>query len=744
MAIADDVGIDYVNKRVYWNRDRDGSGAYYGFYTVKELYVYLMDMVDELTELDDPSPFDFDSPTSFKIPNQWHFDQGLFKHLRGAGIYTDGYDGQIREIVLVSGGYANCVAGDIGLPVTDDGTEVGVLVDYDNTNRKWWIRTTSTIADGSVMDIPAGSGAGTTTGASTSRGDIQIVAFGATYTSAVNGDVGKSVTDDGTTVGKLLDFDNTLKKWWIRSPRVIASGSTVAVASGTGTGTSNADSAFGEDAFHNFYTLGTVAHGNFYLEQNGARVISWWDGSALGFRKLTFAAGGYTPCVESDAGKTVTGTSTGDTGILLAYDNTNRYWWVRMVDSGDLFDEAEACTIGSGTGAGTTSGASVTAEGNKPSQSSLTYVHADVLVKIKESGTLIDSGNLIWFNRNYGDTYAHLAVTATTGDQTPVPMSTGADPNISKTSAQIAAYVHSDRGGTGATAQINTTFGTFAADVDLNGVNENYTVKVDCDGTDSGAIQRAYEACQWMISKDRTETLNGKAAALYRSGNHGTFTEEPAAPMGYYAGGKMFFAQGTYPINVPTADASNYEAADDNGTAVLPPTYISLGLTGLVGTSPYDKCGVFPSKGSGSVEVKKDEYTSHASNNGSSATTFECQESIDVDKPATGYFCVVRTTGTEYWYEYSSWSGKIFTLASGTLGVTFDATDKVYVPYIRAQASGATISVSLRYSATRNIVVRVRNKGHATDPMKPAQVASSFGSSGASIPISRIKDTQVL
>lgn len=737
MAIADDVGIDTVAKRIYWK-------GVYGFHTMQALYSYLMDYFDDpTTGMGYEVPIDVDSPTSYKSVFQWYYSQELFKHLKGAGFYTSDYNSGIQEITFQSGGYVSAVAGDLDEEVNDDGTPVGVLVDYDNTNRKWYVRTTSTIAAGSVVTITAGTGTGTTTGSATTRGDIQIVSFGATYTSAVAGDIGKAVTDDAVTVGKLLDYDNTAKKWWIRSPRLIASGSTVAVTSGTGTGTSNADSAFGEETFPNLYTLGAVAHGNFYMEQNGARVTSWWDGAACGLRKLTFASGGYTPAVEGDTGKTVTGASTGDTGTLLAYDNTLRYWWIQMVDAGDLFDEAEACTIGSGTGAGTTTAASGGSEGNSPSTSGLTYTHADILVKVKESGTLIDSGNLILYNRNYGDRYSHLAVTVTSGDRSPVPMATEADPNISKTSAEIAAYVHTDRGGTGVTSDIDVTFGSFSADVDQNGSNESYTVKVDCDGVESLAIQRAYEACQWMISKDRTETLNGKAAALYRSGNHGTFTEVPAAPIGTYAGGKMFFNQGTYPINVPTADASNYEAKDDSAVAVLPPTYIALAITGLIGTTPFDVVSVFRSQGSGSLLAKKDEYTSHASNNVSAGTTFECQESIDVDKPATGFFRVVRADGTEYRYEYSSWTGKIFTLASGALGRDYGATDKVYAGYIDQASVASSISVSLRYSTTRNIVVRARNKSHATTPMKPAQVASTFGSTGASIPISRIKDTQV-
>lgn len=69
---------------------------------------------------------------------------------------------------------------------------------------------------------------------------------------------------------------------------------------------------------------------------------------------LSFASGGYTDCVAGDIGKTVTGGVTGDTGTLIAYDNTNRKWIVDQTAPEDTFDDDdEAITIATGTGAGT-------------------------------------------------------------------------------------------------------------------------------------------------------------------------------------------------------------------------------------------------------------------------------------------------------------------------------------------------------------------------------------------------------
>lgn len=77
---------------------------------------------------------------------------------------------------------------------------------------------------------------------------------------------------------------------------------------------------------------------------------------------LSLAAAGYTSCVAGDIGKTVTGGTTGDTGTLIAYNNTTRKWLVDPADAGDLFDDAaETYAIGTGTGAGTSDAVAVAA-----------------------------------------------------------------------------------------------------------------------------------------------------------------------------------------------------------------------------------------------------------------------------------------------------------------------------------------------------------------------------------------------
>jgi hypothetical protein len=111
-------------------------------------------------------------------------------------------------------------------------------------------------------------------------GEVQVITLIASgYTSAIAGDIGKVVTDDGGNTGALLAYDNTLRKWWVRWDTTVASSSVMAIASGTGAGTSVASgSVSGEDLFSNVYTLGTIAsdpYPQIYAYQNGARIAEW-------------------------------------------------------------------------------------------------------------------------------------------------------------------------------------------------------------------------------------------------------------------------------------------------------------------------------------------------------------------------------------------------------------------------------------------------------------------------------------
>ncbi len=154
MAIADDVSIDYVNKII--GRDSSPSAT---LYTVNELYSYLMDVFDELAQMDDQVPMSAQTPTSYTMINGWYIREDLTRQLKTGAIQTNGYTDDIH-ILELDGTYNGPDEANIGDQVTDDSSDVGALVDYDNVAQKWFIRVGSStpIGDNSVMSINGDAG----------------------------------------------------------------------------------------------------------------------------------------------------------------------------------------------------------------------------------------------------------------------------------------------------------------------------------------------------------------------------------------------------------------------------------------------------------------------------------------------------------------------------------------------------------------------------------------------------------
>ena len=196
MAIQDNFTINYTTKTI-----KHTSGT--TVYSVNALYSWVQDTFDELAQMDDPIPMTAQTPTEYTLVNGWFMDNASFQYLDGGAIQTDGW--------------AN---------------------------------------------------------------EIHTVSFGATYTNCVSGDIGKTVQDDAVDFGTLVSYDNTLKKWWVRtgSATTASSGSVMTITGGTGAGTSNAISVSGENLWANPYSLGGIEAGTqLYLEQNSSVLSSWWS-----------------------------------------------------------------------------------------------------------------------------------------------------------------------------------------------------------------------------------------------------------------------------------------------------------------------------------------------------------------------------------------------------------------------------------------------------------------------------------
>jgi len=206
-----------------------------------------------------------------------------------------------------------------------------------------------------------------------------------------------------------------------------------------------------------------IPYSSFKYLKGGAIATADWNANTYkyGIVKIIFEAAGYVNCVPTDIGKTVVGGTSGHTGILLDYDNTNRFWWVRVNVAGQTFQDGETLTISGGTGQGV-----IATNGRKTGEwlwsnvytlgsirpDSVIYLfygvyplneayfpvgdqidkwwgthHIDVLIMVREAGELIRNGYVTIFLREYLDTQDYYEIDLSAGGRNAAPLSTASD-----------------------------------------------------------------------------------------------------------------------------------------------------------------------------------------------------------------------------------------------------------------------------------------------------------------------------
>jgi hypothetical protein len=203
--------------------------------------------------------------------------------------------------------------------------------------------------------------------------------------------------------------------------------------------------------------------------------------------------------------------------------------------------------------------------------------------------------------------------------------------------------------------------------------NKNYDVIIQCgDIYNSGrTLAQAYEYFKFVCQENSTfqmytvdtgtiTPLDGEEYKIAYSG----YAEKKASPLGTFAGGKFFGAQGVW-IEGMAADQS-YQLIDSDGNVQDPPVTATMMVTSVVSG---DRVTVFlTSAGS----INKSQYTSVATGNVAGDTDFVIQESIAQDTPSSGVLRVVddagSTTFPEQRYRYASWNSSTFTFVTGASG----------------------------------------------------------------------------
>ena len=342
--------------------------------------------------------------------------------------------------------------------------------------------------------------------------------------------------------------------------------------------------------------------------------------------------------------------------------------------------------------------------------------HVQILVKVKTSGSFIDSGNVTAFSRKWGQSYSHFDVNLSAGGETSAALATAVDSNITLTEGQAALL----------SSKVTVTFGDTTQDLGNGNGNKLYKGTIALSG--GCTLAEAYQYLQYLTRETSAATLNSIPGWRYRVLN-AAYTEIPSAPFGTFAGGTFFVAQGWWLTGVLAAEATRYQLIAHDGTTQTPPTVAIITVGNLLSGDR-----VLVARDNGSGAVLKDEYTPVAASAGATALTVV--ESIKTDTPAAG---VIRIKGERYTYTSFTAGTKTFNGLSPALSQNIVTADDVFVPYIDKATTTTSETVSFTYASNFNCRVDVR-QGSGASPIIPFTTTISVTSAGGSVNASRNLD----
>jgi hypothetical protein len=621
---------------------------------VNELFSALNDLFDELNQMDDGSPMSAQTPTEYTIgiidtgdDDPWFIDRVTTEHLTGGAITTANWartasnTGIVRVHYNAAGATAFSTT-DIGLTVTHTGGDSGTLLDYvaTGTSGYAWIR-------------PA-------------------------------------------TVSTTNDWDST--------------SSSINVTGGTGASVAQLSvSETGESLFANIFSIGTQEENTtFYVKQNSLNLggyktgVKWWLEGALDILvpvkevdveideavvtvfgrqysktydhfETDLTAGGRNPIplatgdnIDNETGyrqvrsSAVTGVwSTGDAGTVIREDgNNNNQAVITKVSGTSPVQRFDYYLIGTLTGF--TSSMTLESEDEVRNfkvdsddpidvgpasvvSASIAYT-SDETIDIDEDGItenysiVIDCGGLALadvYEWGQYQTRRGSAVSTHT-DGIPGEFYIGIDyrlayTEVSGTVSEGQVALQASTGATGTILSHNTT--------------DSYVMLRDSRGT--------------FNVNNRVSTATGVLSAMVPT----VITPNKSNVFGNFAGGTWFLARGVTLINVPAADANNFQATTDEGLIVAAPTKVTI----TIGNSrEFDRIAVFRLVAAGGQIFKSRYNIASATVSGIGVSTLPVTPSIFTDEPGrtTGgvVFVVDQSADQEHRYRFTSHTSNVFTL----------------------------------------------------------------------------------
>jgi len=345
--------------------------------------------------------------------------------------------------------------------------------------------------------------------------------------------------------------------------------------------------------------------------------------------------------------------------------------------------------------------------------------HFDILLKVQNNGTPIDSGNLVVFARELGDRYTFFDVAAPSGRQV-AAIATENDINDNEGGGSVVGVTLSYAGG-------------YTDDFASGGT---YDYKIDCGGN---TLADTYEYLKYITRRGSTFTIDSTIQGQYYTKVKGSdYTPVPSAPFGTFAGGTFFGAPGIVVTNMAGSDTNNYVLIDSGGTQRTPPVSVNITVDKVVSGDSVAVFRLTNTLALGGV-INKTEYTTAGTGNDAGSGTVTVVGDISQDTPASGW---IRLGATGKRYAYTSWSGSVFTLSGTTTEPNNDVA--AYVPLIDEAATGTSInSAAMTYDADIPVLVRVRKYGGAGSSIQPFEIESTIGTNGATVSAIRTEDTVV-
>lgn len=340
------------------------------------------------------------------------------------------------------------------------------------------------------------------------------------------------------------------------------------------------------------------------------------------------------------------------------------------------------------------------------------------LVKVREAGVDIASGDIRFLTRSLGFVYSDLLVNVSAGGQTTVFLGPGDDSAVDPADAATYQEILND---------ISITTGIFSSDANNGNGSRDYDIEIGV--TNGRTPVEVYQALQFATRDGSTVSIDGEPGQFYLLADP-TYTPIPGSPLATFAGGNITGAQGVFFSGFDAEFAQNFIGRDDQNQAQTPPNTVPVSMTGVEIT---DRVGIFRTATLGGP-IQTNEF-SLAAGNDAGNTTLVVNESIGPDHPLSGNVRVFNGS-TFVSVPYTSFSGNTFETAA--LPESFAANADAFVPFIdeNAAASG-TVSVTIIQSTPIFVLSRLRN---GDDNVVPFQVPGTIGSAGISVSAIRNAD----